>query len=37
VYGGGEIVRKEVVNDMIDRISEGHVGVEKALLLSGDG
>jgi hypothetical protein len=36
-YGSGKIVEEEVVNDMIDRISEGHVGVEKALLLSGDG
>ena len=36
-YSGGEVVRKEIVNDMIDCISEGCVGVKKALLLSGDG
>jgi hypothetical protein len=37
VHGSSKIVRKEVVNDMIDHISKGHFRIEEALLLSGDG
>jgi hypothetical protein len=35
-YSGGKIIGEEVVNNMVDCISEGRVGVEKALLLYGD-
>ena len=35
-YGGGKVVREMVIDDMVDCVGEGCLGVEKALLVNGD-